>query len=338
MTLRDITGAADTNVASVSYHFGSLGALCCATTKHAITRLLDEQMPRLQALDEDATVEEIARAVAQPIIGALSDPQSPDRALLRIFDRALGGPPGEMRTGSAGRARARRRRADRAPAPGAPGRRRRGAALPLGVRVRHPARARRRAPPRADHDGKCAADLERLLVPVIAGDALRRRRPRVETSTRRAWTRAVRAGAESPAQEETRFHGGNMRGLRGRLLVGAIALASLATGGTAHAQGIQLVDGKTAPVFDYDQAIRERVYIPNGQDADLDGVEDRTAIEIMRPKTRREGPGDRRAEPVLHDAPAGSSSASASPTSTATGSTTAGRSGTTTTSSRAGTR
>jgi X-Pro dipeptidyl-peptidase len=76
-----------------------------------------------------------------------------------------------------------------------------------------------------------------------------------------------------------------MRRLRGRLLVGAIALASLATGGTAHAQGIQLVDGKTAPVFDYDQAIRERVYIPNGQDADLDGVEDRTAIEIMRPKT-----------------------------------------------------
>ena len=37
-------------------------------------------------------------------------------------------------------------------------------------------------------------------------------------------------------------------------------------------------------VSDYDQAIRERVYIPNGPDADRDGVEDRTAIEIMRPK------------------------------------------------------
>src|SRR4051794_28798257 len=74
-----------------------------------------------------------------------------------------------------------------------------------------------------------------------------------------------------------------MRGLKGILLVGAVALASLASAAPAHAQTI--VDGKTAPVFDYDQAIRERVYIPNGQDADLDGVEDRTAIEIMRPKT-----------------------------------------------------
>ena len=74
-----------------------------------------------------------------------------------------------------------------------------------------------------------------------------------------------------------------MRGLKGILLAGAVALAGLASAAPAHAQTI--VDGKTAPVFDYDQAIRERVYIPNGQDADLDGVEDRTAIEIMRPKT-----------------------------------------------------
>src|SRR4051812_40956536 len=58
----------------------------------------------------------------------------------------------------------------------------------------------------------------------------------------------------------------------------------------ARAQQIQLgADGKTAAAFDYDQAIRERVYIPNGQDADLNGVEDRTAIEIMRPK--ESGPG-----------------------------------------------
>ena len=77
VTLRDITTAAETNVASVSYHFGSLGALCCATAKQAITRLLDEQLARLQALDDDATVEDIARAIAQPIIDALSDPSSP---------------------------------------------------------------------------------------------------------------------------------------------------------------------------------------------------------------------------------------------------------------------
>jgi AcrR family transcriptional regulator len=93
ITLRDITGRAETNVASVSYHFGSMGALCCATAKEAITRLLDEQTDRLKRLGPDATVHDIARAVAEPFI----DPSSPARALLRIFDRTIGGPDGEMR-------------------------------------------------------------------------------------------------------------------------------------------------------------------------------------------------------------------------------------------------
>ena len=147
VTLRDITTAADANVASVSYHFGSLGALCCATAKQAITRLLDEQLARLQALDDDATVEQIAGAIATPIIVALSDPDHPDRALLRIFDRTLSGPPGEMREWLAASlarvdAELMARLAPR------PARRRRGrAALPLGLRDRHPARARRRHRP-----------------------------------------------------------------------------------------------------------------------------------------------------------------------------------------------
>ena len=104
--------------------------------------------------------------------------------------------------------------------------------------------------------------------------------------------------------------------MRGILLAAAIALASLGLSATAQAQTI--VDGKTAPVFDYDQAIRERVYIPNGQDADLDGVEDRTAIEIMRPNTdgRRCRRSSRRARTTRRRR--ASSSASRSPTSTAT--------------------
>jgi AcrR family transcriptional regulator len=87
ITLRDITSKAETNVASVSYHFGSMGALCCATAKAAITRLLDEQTERLKRLGPDATVSDIARAIATPF----TDPASPDRALLRIFDRTLSG-------------------------------------------------------------------------------------------------------------------------------------------------------------------------------------------------------------------------------------------------------
>src|ERR1700710_2241982 len=76
--------------------------------------------------------------------------------------------------------------------------------------------------------------------------------------------------------------------MRGGLAACAAAAALLAGAATARAAdpptGISVQNGETAPVFDYDSAIRERVYIPNGQDADGNGVEDRTAIEIIRPK------------------------------------------------------
>lgn len=44
-------------------------------------------------------------------------------------------------------------------------------------------------------------------------------------------------------------------------------------------------DGKTEPVFDLDEATRERVFIPQpGIDQDGDGDNDRIAVEIIRPK------------------------------------------------------
>ena len=168
VTLRDVTTAAQANVASVSYHFGSMGALCCATVKHAITQLLDEQITRLRALDEGATVEEIARAIAQPIIDALSDPAHPGRLLLRIFDRALSDPPGELQDWI----RAAVERVD--------------AELMVHLRQALPGvdddelrfrwdcaagilRALAAGTARTGLDGRCAADLERMLVPVLAG-------------------------------------------------------------------------------------------------------------------------------------------------------------------------
>jgi AcrR family transcriptional regulator len=168
VTLRDVTGAAQTNIAAVSYHFGSLGALCCATTKHAIAQLMDEQMSRLKALDSDATVEQIARAVAQPIIGVLSDPDRPERALLRIFDRALGGPPGELQDWI----RAELGRVDdeliahlSVALPGVPEDELRFRWECASGILRSLVKGRTRV----DYADKCAADLERLLLPVIAG-------------------------------------------------------------------------------------------------------------------------------------------------------------------------
>jgi X-Pro dipeptidyl-peptidase len=73
-----------------------------------------------------------------------------------------------------------------------------------------------------------------------------------------------------------------------RLALGAVALATVGIGGTAQAAEPTITigpDGRSAPVFDYQEAIRERVYIPQpGIDQDRDGVDDKIAADIIRPK------------------------------------------------------
>ena len=56
VTLREITDAADANVAAVSYHFGSLKSLCDAAVEHALERYLDAQQAALNTLGPEATV------------------------------------------------------------------------------------------------------------------------------------------------------------------------------------------------------------------------------------------------------------------------------------------
>jgi AcrR family transcriptional regulator len=96
VTLRDITEAANANVAAASYHFGSLAALRCAAIKQAIETLIDAQIAGFQALDDDATVEQIAAAFAQPLIAAFGDPACAEKAGLRIMARVAGSPPPEL--------------------------------------------------------------------------------------------------------------------------------------------------------------------------------------------------------------------------------------------------
>ncbi len=79
----------------------------------------------------------------------------------------------------------------------------------------------------------------------------------------------------------------------GRIAIGALALAVFGFAGTARAAdpGVTIgADGKTAPVFDYTQAIRERVFIPQpGVDQDGNGKMDFVTADIIRPK--ESGPG-----------------------------------------------
>jgi AcrR family transcriptional regulator len=93
VTLREITVAANANVAAVSYHFGSLGALCRATMEQAFANLIGGQIERLRALGEHPTVEQIAFALAQSVIQALTSPDPAERAFLRIMARTLADPP-----------------------------------------------------------------------------------------------------------------------------------------------------------------------------------------------------------------------------------------------------
>lgn len=92
VTLRELTDAADANVAAVSYHFGSLKSLCEAAIEHALDRYLDSQSDAVKALGPESTLEELAAAVARPMMLHLAA-GGRDLAVLRIVARAAIDPP-----------------------------------------------------------------------------------------------------------------------------------------------------------------------------------------------------------------------------------------------------
>ena len=92
VTLRELTDAADANVAAVSYHFGSLGSLCDAAIEDALERYLDAQQEAVSALGSNSTLEELAAAFARPMMHALSS-GGRDLAVMRIVARSGIDPP-----------------------------------------------------------------------------------------------------------------------------------------------------------------------------------------------------------------------------------------------------
>jgi AcrR family transcriptional regulator len=92
VSLRELTDAAEANVAAVSYHFGSLQALLDRAIEDALERYLDAQQQAVSALDSENTLEELAAAFARPMISALTK-GGRDRAAIRIVARAAIDPP-----------------------------------------------------------------------------------------------------------------------------------------------------------------------------------------------------------------------------------------------------
>jgi AcrR family transcriptional regulator len=94
VSLRELTGAAQANVAAVSYHFGSLKALRDAAVEYALERYLDAQQEALSALGAEVSLEALAAAFARPMMHALAV-GGRDLDVMRIVARAgLDPPPG----------------------------------------------------------------------------------------------------------------------------------------------------------------------------------------------------------------------------------------------------
>jgi AcrR family transcriptional regulator len=94
VTLREITDAAGANVAAVSYHFGSLKSLCDAAIERALERYLDAQERAVGALEPESTLEALAAAFARPMISALTAGGS-EFDVMRTVARAGADPPRE---------------------------------------------------------------------------------------------------------------------------------------------------------------------------------------------------------------------------------------------------
>ena len=166
VTLRELTDAADANVAAVSYHFGSLESLCDAAIEDALERYLDAQQEALSTLGSEATLDELATAFARPMMHALTS-GGRDLAVMRIVARSGIEPPrGWDRLGPRfDRVRATCRGVLKANVPGVKDKeldfRTRAVAGMLNWLVL--------APVGQDLRNKSEKQLERLLVPVLAG-------------------------------------------------------------------------------------------------------------------------------------------------------------------------
>lgn len=72
VSLRELTDAAQANVAAVSYHFGSLKSLCDVAIEYALERYLDAQQEAVSGLGAGASLEALAAAFARPMMRAVA--------------------------------------------------------------------------------------------------------------------------------------------------------------------------------------------------------------------------------------------------------------------------
>jgi AcrR family transcriptional regulator len=90
VTLRAITDAAGANVAAVSYHFGSKDELVRLAMEDALEAFVGRQVADLGQLEHPPALLGVARAVAGPVIAALTSEDPAEQARLRLAARVIG--------------------------------------------------------------------------------------------------------------------------------------------------------------------------------------------------------------------------------------------------------
>jgi len=166
--LRELTAAAQVNVAAVHYHFGSLRALFQVAETEAVEHIVDAQVAELYALGAGATLRDVAAAYFRPVVQALSGPPGQGGRYLGVLVRLAAGPPAELHEWAAAviqRAHDRLHESVRAVLPDVPDAELRfrvkcagGIIVELGGWALQP-----------DLRGKTPQQVEELLVPVVAG-------------------------------------------------------------------------------------------------------------------------------------------------------------------------
>jgi AcrR family transcriptional regulator len=166
--LRELTTAAQVNVAAVHYHFGSLRALFQVAETEAVERIVDAQVAELSALGPGATLHDIAAGYFRPVVQALGGPAGRGEPYLGVLVRLAAGPPRELHDWAAvtiQRAHDRLYESLRAVLPDVPAAELRfrvkcvgGIIVELGGWALEP-----------DLRGKSPQQIEDLLVPVVAG-------------------------------------------------------------------------------------------------------------------------------------------------------------------------
>ena len=99
VSVRDITGAAGANVASVRYHFGSRESLIDAVVTRLVTPVNEERLRRIDHLEKRerrTTVRELLEALFEPLLSQIKGSLVSEKLFCKLMGRIVGERPYEF--------------------------------------------------------------------------------------------------------------------------------------------------------------------------------------------------------------------------------------------------